>query len=434
MTVPNAPAPMHHPGGETATDANFVQRFIDSDLGVFTGSLLHTGGALLFTAGIIAYVMVAHRLRKTTGDRGQWLAILPFAHWFTVSGIVLNGGGGLMRLYQSDHPGIEQAGSSLWVQVLVVKHVFLVLGVGLALWVTWRTQVPEPEMSPLPELGMSPTRISLFAITSFITIVLATVLGAVAGTTPIAPADDMEDTMAGESGGLLVNETFVTYRAGGTVSGTPLMAGEVDAMRFTVLNGTKQVTVELSWTQAAASLDLRVEDEAGQPIDGNKTAVGDTGMEFVADGPNVRPGEWTIVVTAETAVSETFDLRTVLRLVDEDIELLTDTVVLAPTTTIFEINLEMPYNGTMRYSWEVLNDDTSEIYFDVHTHRGGEVQTPVQGYWNSLTGDWTQDSEDDEGVSLMWAPEDSDENRYSEEIRLKYRVEGPFHVHSIVGP
>src|SRR5687767_627686 len=122
---------LHHPGGEVAEDTNFVQRFIDSESGVFLASLSHTFGALLFTAGIALYLYQA-RLVRIAKEELEMPSVkwLPLAHVLTILGVGMNGIGGLMRLKQGDHPGLEELGASspegTWVTVLLVKHLFLV--------------------------------------------------------------------------------------------------------------------------------------------------------------------------------------------------------------------------------------------------------------------------------------------------------------------
>src|SRR5688572_18713053 len=87
---------LHHPGGATPEDSNFVQRFIDSESGVFLASLSHTFGALLFTAGIALYLYQA-RLVRIASEELEMPSVkwLPLAHILTVAGVGMNGIGGL---------------------------------------------------------------------------------------------------------------------------------------------------------------------------------------------------------------------------------------------------------------------------------------------------------------------------------------------------
>src|SRR5688500_9167539 len=177
--------PLHHPGGATPLETNPIQRFIDSEPGVFLASLSHTFGALLFTAGIALYLYQA-RLVRVAQEELEMPSVkwLPLAHILTVLGVGMNGIGGLMRLKQGDHPGLEELGASspegTWVTVLLVKHLFLVVGVGLAMFLTaqtfWMARKPEAPGNFLPHAN----RITAFAIGSFITIIAATVFGVIA--------------------------------------------------------------------------------------------------------------------------------------------------------------------------------------------------------------------------------------------------------------
>jgi hypothetical protein len=422
--------PMHH-GGETPADANWFQRFNDSGLGVFLSSVMHTAGALLFTAGIVAFLLVAHSLKTKQGSRGPWLTLLPYAHWLTIVGIALNGVGGLLRLYESDHPGIDQLGSSLWVQVLFIKHVFLVIGVGLALWVTFKTQAPEPEEEPVPQLGMTPQRITLFSAGSFVTIVIATLLGAVAAQSLVLPAPINDqgpiDHGGGNGSGL---PPYLSFSASGVARGTPLVAYSRDALTFPVPNGTTSVVVVLSWTTAQAELNFTLRHEEGTAIATTYTRAG-TVVRAQAN-QTIPLGNWTVVVTSGLAADEPFEVQSTVVLLPKGMAYLENTVVLKPSTRFFEINLEMDVNKTFSYEWSLVGNTNQKIAFNIHTHFDGQVQYLVQGHWNALKGNHTQTRSG--GVSLMWEPKDASGTAITSDVRLHYRVVGPFHLHSMAGP
>jgi uncharacterized membrane protein len=424
---------MHH-GMETPEDAGALQQFNDSQIGVFTGSVLHTTGALLFTAGIIAFLLVARSLKRQPDERGPWLSILPYAHWFTIIGILLNGAGGVMRLYQSDHPGIDQLGSSLWVQVLLVKHLFLLLGVGLAVWVTLRTQAPEPEEHPVPRVAMAPNRIAWFSITSFVTIILATLLGAVAGQAVLPGMADGDAAGTGTPGGTVLTDKVLTYQTGGTVRGSPLAAGTQEALTFPVVNGTTKAVVELTWSGASpmSNVDMTVVDGDGAAVDGERTTLGSSAILLTVMAPDV-PANWTVTVTSDSVTDVSYTLKARLTLGDFGDEVLESTVTLTASTNFFEVNLDLAFNRVMNYSWQV-EGSSAQVHFDVHTHRDGQVQYHVDGHYNRYEDSWRQDHRTESGVSLLWDPEQADGTRPLQDIRISYRIEGPVELHSVVGP
>lgn len=89
-----------------------------------TSVTLHATGALLVAGGLAA-VLLMRSLRSDQGwsawnERSRsWVRLAVMGGWG------LNFLGGVMRLYEPDHPGLASFGEVTWVQVLVLKHVAL---------------------------------------------------------------------------------------------------------------------------------------------------------------------------------------------------------------------------------------------------------------------------------------------------------------------
>ncbi|HEX9817047.1 MAG TPA: hypothetical protein VGB18_08710, partial [Candidatus Thermoplasmatota archaeon] len=223
---------LHHPGGVTPEDSGFVQKAIDSETGVFFASLSHTFGALLFTAGIALYLYQA-RLVRIAKEELEMPSVkwLPLAHILTVAGVGLNGIGGLMRLKQGDHPGLEALGANtaegLWVTVLLVKHLFLVVGVGLAMLLTagtfWLARKPNAPANFLPHAN----RMTASAVASFLTIIAATVFGVIAqgALAPMAP-EEMNMANPNGVGSVPLSGGVLYQNFTGTITGSPAALGE----------------------------------------------------------------------------------------------------------------------------------------------------------------------------------------------------------------
>lgn len=429
--------PLHggHPG-DPMVEKNFVQRFIDSEGGIFTASLSHTFGALLFTAGIALYLyqarLVRHAKEELEMPSVKWL---PLAHILTVAGVGLNGIGGLMRLKQDGHPGLEDMGANtgegLWVTVLLVKHLFLVVGVGLAMLLTagtfWLARKPNAPANFLPYAN----RMTASAVASFLTIIAATVFGVIAqgALAPVATDADM-DGMAMAQPGTLVFGTGDHYEnQTGYISGNPQFPGRVD-IPISIPTDTSRVWVKVQWETATATLDAQLVDENASEVAAQKT-LGTQRIEFLVEHDAIPAGTWTVVVTSTLAFpSERFDVvvrKTVgeLQMMAAE-ETLEDTVTVEPRGTLgfCEINLKMDVGQSFRYEWSVIGSE-SQVHFDIHTHDDGEVEYPVNGNWNKYAGTYIH--EKTEGASLLW------ENTNPTAVQIAYKVVGQFGFDSVVG-
>lgn len=417
--------PFHH--GDGTSDGNALEQFNDSEGGVFLANVLHSAGALCFTAGIVIYLYLAHQLRRAGGPKAvPHPDLLTYGYGFTIGGIALNGIGGLMRLYESDHPGLDRLGDSTWVQVLLVKHLFLFAGVGLAVWVTLRTRhMHEHEASPAAWERESP-RITAFSVGSLASILLATLLGAQAanvdlnadlGIVPSSDAGDGNPPPAPEPGPPPIIDRFSTQ---GRITGSPAAPGAIPNS-FTVDNLTGQIEAVVTWTNPLAILTLGAFRPDGSPASGDLTTDGQQ-VRLAIDVANETPGAWVIEVRSERAVEEPYTF-TYTAFGIPILNTIERTITVAGGGAFFEANLNMDAGANLSYEWRVMGSDAIAFNIHVHFESNGSVLYPVEGNWNSLSGNYSHDY-DTVGPSLMW------ENDGTVPLQVHYRVWGDFTVDS----
>lgn len=415
--------PLHHTGAGSDPNATPLQRYLDSDGGVILAGILHTLGALLFTAGLALYIYQARLVKQAKERQGTpSLRVLPLAHGLTLGGVLLNGIGGLMRLYESDHPGLDELGTSSWVQILLVKHLFLVLGVGLAVYLTyythWLATRDDAPSSFLPRAN----RITAVALASFGTILAATVLGAMAGNALLPPAllPGDEDPGMDEHGGHAMASFYYANRTG-TITGTPAQPQQ-EASHWTLPPNATQIFAELGWTASPEiQLDLRLLDPAGKVAPARReTAAGR--ITLTLDAPAA--GTWQVVVTATQAFLEPYSV--IARATTGPLPTIferTYTVNPGAPAALVEVNLLMSVGNRINFTWRVI-DSSASLDFNVHIHYDGKVEYPIRGTWNSYASNYTHAEGKAKGASLMW------ENKGTTPLRITCRIEGSFRFDS----
>jgi hypothetical protein len=416
--------PFHHGDGTPGSGPNLLQNAIDSQAGTIAGAFLHTFGALLFTAGLVLYLYQAHLARRAqTLKQLPTLRLLPFAHAFNLAGIAMNGLGGLMRLYQSDHPRLEQLGTSAWVQFLFVKHLFLLVGIGLAVLLTYRTHTLSLRDDAPQAFMREARRMTGFAYTAFGTILLASILGAFAAGQPLtmAPATTPGAAMSDGMGHAVGGQHLAYNNASGTITGTPVMPGREQA-EIHVPPGSSQLWMELTWVNAqASSLDLTLLNPSGGGMPGHK--VTSSGRVVFDLSGSLLPGTWRAAITSSRAANERYTLIVRITVGSPLGPSLEQTLSVNPSgagpSQFVEINLKMKRNDNFTYTWEVL-DSTQKLDFNIHLHANGQVSYPVRGNWNTLSGTYQHTATDTDGVSLMW------ENANSATLRVHVRIVGNF--------
>lgn len=423
-------APLHH-GGDLPAGRNWLQRFNDSEVGVLSANVMHSLGALLFVAGLSLYVYQARLVRRARVEgRAVPLGILNYAHVATLLGIGLNGVGGVMRLYESDHPSLDRLGDSLWVQVLLVKHLFLIAGVGLAVYLTWSTWRATRGPQAASELERRSPRVVAYAAASLATILLATVLGAVAGDIDLAAdlgqvpevGPDAEPMTAASS----LPEADRLSVPGVIQVGTPARP-ESWTYVFLVAPGRTVLAATLTWSTPVASLNLTVRDPQGvlPPASHQK---GETSWTVTVRGPDVRPGNWTLLVRGDQALNERYQLTALAYAEGSTFRDLERTVTVLGGRRFAEANLVMVGPRTLNYSWEIVGSD-AKAYFDVHVHiaKTGKVEEPVAGEWNRHAGTYRHVIQETDGASLLW------QNNGTTPVDIHLRIWGHFRLDAFFG-
>ncbi|MGQ0536609.1 MAG: hypothetical protein ACT4PT_11115 [Methanobacteriota archaeon] len=416
-----SPILLHH-GGPQAQGG--IQGFIDSELGNTVAIIAHTIGAILFAIGIGVILLWARAARATDRDRAKDLAhFLPSARLAVIVGVVVNFAGGIMRLYQSDHPSLTEIGTNPWVQLLVLKHVVLVAGVFLSFYLSYgplRAYAPSRwgGRTPLPSPHLA-KRTTLIASWTILAIAAAAILGAVANTVGpgTLPADVMGDGMgpAVEGGGVDGRILYANYT--GTITGTPLSPGE-DSLAFDVFAGTNEILAEIAWSDPVAAFGLVLVDP-----DGNEAATfRETGSRQgeARAATDIAPGQWTATITSERGLNTRFNL-TVRMLVG--VRLPTEVVdtVTIPPNLFAELNMNMTRGAVFNYTFEA----DADVYFNIHSHPNDELVIHEEGTYRTHAGTFAADRDD--VFSILF------ENRGLAPITVRYGVEGRFEVHSFSG-
>jgi len=418
--------PFHH-GDDAGATGNWLQRFNDSDAGVLLAGVLHSVGALLFAGGIVLYLYVAHALRKEGAPRGR-IPLLAYAHAFTLSGVALNGVGGVMRLYESDHPKLDRLADSTWVQVLLVKHLFLIAGVALAVALAWRTRVLARSPEEPAVYRRSASRLTWYAAASLSTILLAAVLGAVANNVDLAADLGETPALAGmDDHGHAEAQVLADSSVPGTITATPAQPAQQSTSVF-VAGEADRIVAVLRWTSnetggvSPVDLGLLIRDPNGKDVPGT-TMRGDRTLGITVAGASVIEGDWRFIVTATRAFAERYTLHvTVLHSAGAG-NLINRTVTVAPGE-FFEANLLMGSGSSIEFEWTILNSTTRKVHFDVHRHpEGRDPEYPVQGEFNAYRGNYTHPG-GTQGPSLLW------ENGGTDDVAIRMRITGDFTVHS----
>jgi hypothetical protein len=158
--------------------------------------------------------------------------------------------------------------------------------------------------------------------------------------------------------------------------------------------------------------------------------VGD-GLDLVLNDPNgdqygpgelpVIPGRWGWTVMGGLAVEAAWSFSIQVSTGEIYTGFLYETVSVPPGQ-FFEINTQMPANGTFCWDWT----SGADLAFDVHSHFDDEVQYLVELTDSSDKGCFTNEREG--GYSLLW------ENGGAAPVSLTYTVWGDFTVDSYFPP
>lgn len=400
--------------------ANALVEFNDSQLGVVLGSVLHTLGAIAFLGGLVGYLAWHRGLARGHEHR----RVLDTSAFLTYLAIVVNLLGGFMRTFQTGHPHLTQWSESPWVRAIAIKHVFLFLAQGVAVYLF---EVLAPRLLKRHKEGTltdpSPLghRFGVFVVA--FGIVLAAILGALTQVVPLVAADGGE-TMDGtdEPGPQTPLESVRYQNATGQLTSTPAQPTAATGT-FDVPVGTRAVNATLLWTPGQYTLVLNLippgETGVPGPAAPPPAPITRTQGSQQVDLEDPLPGRWTYRISSGFAVDASWDLT--VRIASSTggaSQLLADSRTIPPGQ-FFEINTEMENRTSLHWSWSA----SGTVHFDVHSHFDDEVQYHVEEDAGSGTGNFTNNRAG--GYSLLW------ENTGTLPVTLDYRVWGDFTLDSV---
>ena len=269
--------------------ANLLQQLNDSQVGVVIATAFHTLGAIGLLGGLIGYVAWHRHLRR--GHHNPH--VLAFATFLTYISILVNLLGGFMRTYETGHPHITEFGTSSWVRAIAIKHVFLFVGMGAAVYLFERVAPRHLKAfrdGQLPEASSTGHGVGVLLVA--LGILVAAVLGAVSTVLPIAAAQPEP-----------MDEPAVTayHNATGTFQSTPLAPGSAGG-EFVLPAGLADLDVTLTWSVAQANLGVQILDPTGAIVL-DLSGSGGTATDTLGEAP--LPGTWTYRITSPDAVVNT---------------------------------------------------------------------------------------------------------------------------------
>jgi hypothetical protein len=238
-----------------------------------------------------------------------------------------------------------------------------------------------------------------------------------AGDTTDIPADPDGQGTAED---VLVQPTFINFT--GRLSNLPAgSAGLTDTVQ--VLPNTGRITATLLWADEVADLAFELTANSAYG-DGHKGGAYDApgSGTVIADIPEPERGNWTFVISGANAVRVDWTLVIFMAPDDAVTTVLSESFVLA-SGAFFEINTQMPFNGTLHWDWSI--DEGSMSAFNVHTHFDDEAQYLVEETTSAHAGKVLAEREG--GYSLMW------ENSGAPQT-ITYRAWGDFTVDSYFPP
>ncbi len=262
--------------------ANLLQQINDSQAGVVIATTFHTLGAVGLLGGLIGYVAWHRHLRRGHHNPN----VLAFATFLTYLSILVNLLGGFMRTYETGHPHITEFASSSWVRAISIKHVFLFLGMGAAVFLLESVaprHLKTMREDRLADASMAGHGVGVLLVS--LGIVVAAVLGAVSTTLPTAEAMPEEPAPA-------VPDAYLN--ASGTFQSTPVAPGNAGG-DLAVPAGMGDVEVVLTWDVAQANLGVQLVDPQGTVA---KDLPGTGGRVEGSLGLAPTPGIWTYRITS----------------------------------------------------------------------------------------------------------------------------------------
>lgn len=372
-------------GGMVDENATAVQQFIDSEPGNNVGVFFHTIGAAFFIGAALVLMLWAWSNRRGFVDPNRYHVVAT--QWILLAGMGMNGLGGLIRLQQSDHPGLDQLGTNPWVDYIFYKHIGLIaanlLALGLLVWyvpkrhrVLWwppaglfrRKEPPQPDGGE-PEANKPMRGVVAASAAAFIVFasLVAGVLGAAA--TTIGPGTEEESDV----GSFSVTETpsppIVTWANDtGSLRSNVLIPASNDHPAV-VPEGALRLVATARWTNPASALTVGLFSPDGQPAGpAAEAAPGATSATATAEGP-LGGGEWRVQVGGRAA-DESYQLEVRIESAALPRTVIDGTAVIPPGA-FAEFNLNMTEGASFEFFWETIGG--AELDFNVHWHEGETV-------------------------------------------------------------
>jgi hypothetical protein len=266
-----------------------AQSLIDSKVGIVLSTALHTLGAIGLLGGLIGYVAWHRHLM-----RGHHHAnVLHFATFLTYISILVNLLGGFMRTYETGHPHITDFATSSWVRAIAIKHVFLFLGMGAAVYLFERVAPRHLKAmwdSKLPETSLTGHTLGVLLVA--LGIVVAAVLGAVSSVLPVGAA-------AMEEPDLIIPDSYLNVS--GTYQATPLTPGTTES-DLPVPAGMADIELVLTWTVSQSNLGVQLVDPGGTIV---KDLQGSGGRVEGSLGRAPVAGTWTYRIVSPDGIVDT---------------------------------------------------------------------------------------------------------------------------------
>ena len=270
--------------------------FNDSQLGVVLGSVLHTLGAIAFLGGLVGYLSWHRHLAAKGQHHGR---LLDNAAFLTYLSIVVNLLGGFMRTFQAGHPQLTQFGESPWVRAIAIKHAFLFVAQGAAVYL-FEVVAPRLVRAHKADALRQPNPLGhgVGVLLVVLGVLVAAVLGALTQVVPFVSADAGTEESERQTSVQFANAT-------GQLSSSPLQPARSTGP-FRVPNGTVLLEATLTWTptQYALRLDLAGPGVTADSARGVATTAGS--LTLKVEGPPA--GDWTYFVESDLAADASWTL------------------------------------------------------------------------------------------------------------------------------
>jgi hypothetical protein len=402
---------LHH-NPAYAADAEGIRGFLGETWVHQSSVMMHASGALLIAGALLAVLLLTHRMRNIT-DTGSALAMrargMKWARILLVVGWAINLLGGTMRLFEPDHPSIAEIGAVAWVQVILIKHVFI-LGALLAslIAVEWAPRLWHRYRPRAAAIGL-------------VFVFLSAVLGGVSSGLPVPaqsammnpPSLGVPSPSPGEHVVEYKNTTF-------QITGSPVAPAQQE-FPFEVDHWAFAMTARIEWTTQSNMIDAWLVDPNGDTVARLTPSQGTTAQTHV--DVNLYPGTWVLLMETSQSLMESVHASIKLERGTAQERVLEGTVHVS-ADGFFEINFWMDPGDHFHYHWHV-PDAHGPVHWDIHTHPDGEVRYHERGEAHDGEGDFISGNE--QIYSIMWLPLED------RSFTITYRVEGSFRLHSIYG-